>query len=329
MESPDKRNLLEENAKPRTLMKELMFRKRSTQRSFKTTMNQELPGAAACGSIAMKKSGAGSLHTAAQRVYSDYIHPDRYSLYDELLSTAKRYSYTIISVGEFWRMAGCTDSAKQNSRVLVLRHDIDTSPQAALYFASAEARHSARASYFFRLSTEDRAVMRHLAKIGHEVGYHYEELATLAKEKNITKVSGVSEILDAARHRFAENLRAMRARTGLPLRAVASHGDFVNRALKTPNTLVLADSTLRRDCNIEFEAYDPEVEERISFRVSDAPYPVYWLPRDPIEAIQMGISPTFVLTHPRNWGRDIVPNAREDLKRLWEDLIYRRGVRCG
>ena len=38
-------------------------------------------------------------------------------------------------------------------------------------------------SYFFRRSTWDVGLMRELADAGREVGYHYEELATLVKAR--------------------------------------------------------------------------------------------------------------------------------------------------
>jgi len=262
------------------------------------------------------------------RVYNDYLRPDRFSDYLDLLVLAKRASYRIVSVEEYRRMK--LDGASltgDDARVLILRHDIDTAPQVTPSFALAEAAVGARASYYFRLCTVDVPVMRALAEAGHEVGYHYEDLATVAKEKGLNRKEQVDTILDEARQRFLANLTDLRKRTGLPMRSAASHGDFANRALGTSNTKLLEDRGLRERAGIDFEAYDPEIEEGLAFRTIDLPYPRNWRTADPATAIRSGIGPILILTHPRQWGRQLIANGREDLTRLYEGLLFKGGLR--
>ncbi len=63
--------------------------------------------------------------------------------------------------------------------LLVLRHDVDRQVSHALQLARIEAGHGLRATYFFRmvppLFVPD--VIRDIAALGHEIGYHYETLA--------------------------------------------------------------------------------------------------------------------------------------------------------
>lgn len=263
------------------------------------------------------------------RIYSDYVMSNRIREYGDLLVQARCSGYDIIALGDFWKGRDKKEGARPK---MVLRHDIDTSPLVALSFSAVERKFGARASYFFRLSTAEPEVMLLLADTGHELGYHYEELATVAKEKGVNREGnreGVLETLvEDARSLFAANLAELRRRTGLPLRIAASHGDFANRALNAPNTLLLSDRGLRASLGIEFEAYDPEIEGRVAFRANDAPYPVLWHPRDPSEAVRAGISPVYVLTHTRHWGRRPLENLREDLKRSVEGLRFRFGVPC-
>ena len=169
--------------------------------------------------------------------------------------------------------------------------------------------------------------MRELAEAGHEIGYHYEELATVAKERGVNGRDRVDGILGEARERFVRNLTMLRERTGLPIRTAASHGDFANRALGVSNTLLLADRAVRERAGIDFEAYDPDIEEGLGFRTIDTPYPHYWRQgKDPAEAIRAGLGPILVLTHPRQWGRNWYWNAREDLKRLGEGALFNAGL---
>ena len=66
-----------------------------------------------------------------------------------------------------------------SERVLVLRHDVDRYPQNSLKMAQMEKGLALKATYYFRavrkVFKED--LIRMIADLGHEIGYHYEELA--------------------------------------------------------------------------------------------------------------------------------------------------------
>lgn len=61
----------------------------------------------------------------------------------------------------------------------VIRHDVDRRPANALAMARAEAAAGVFTTYYFRVvgSAYDKPTMRAVQDLGHEVGYHYEDLA--------------------------------------------------------------------------------------------------------------------------------------------------------
>ena len=63
-------------------------------------------------------------------------------------------------------------------KVVILRHDVDKRPGNSLRFAEIEHEKGLKASYFFRVVPESLHVDKLLAikKLGHEIGYHYEDM---------------------------------------------------------------------------------------------------------------------------------------------------------
>ena len=62
---------------------------------------------------------------------------------------------------------------------VLLRHDVDRLPRRAAAMAEIEAQRAITATYYFRTKSVsfDPAVIRAVADAGHEIGYHYENLA--------------------------------------------------------------------------------------------------------------------------------------------------------
>ena len=63
---------------------------------------------------------------------------------------------------------------------LVLRHDVDLLPGNSLRTARLEAEKGMSGIYYFRAVPEswDEGIIREIAALGHEIGYHYESLTT-------------------------------------------------------------------------------------------------------------------------------------------------------
>ncbi len=259
------------------------------------------------------------------RVYGDFLMRSRLDEYERLLESAVGARYRISSVGSFWRrvQGGGLDAAE---RYLVLRHDIDTDPRTAAAMWAIDRRLGVEGSYFFRLTTLEPQLMAEIAAAGSEASYHYEELSSVAKRRGLRSRAEALAHLAEARDLFAENVRRLRATTGLPMRVVASHGDFANRRLGVANWVLLADPAFRREVDVELETYDQALLGRLPHRYTDAPHPRYWAPADPAAAIDAGEPVISILVHPRHWRADPGVNARDAVRRIAEGIRFELSV---
>ena len=63
---------------------------------------------------------------------------------------------------------------------LIMRHDVDLKPRNSLRTAKMEAEKGINGIYYFRAVPEswDEGIIKKIASLGHEIGYHYESLTT-------------------------------------------------------------------------------------------------------------------------------------------------------
>ena len=67
------------------------------------------------------------------------------------------------------------------NKAVVLRHDVDRKPENGLVIAKIEKEVGIKASYYFRIVKEsyDEDIIRQIAEMGNEIGYHYENLSDI------------------------------------------------------------------------------------------------------------------------------------------------------
>lgn len=97
-------------------------------------------------------------------------------------------------------------------KLVVLRHDVDLLPLNSLHTARIEHDLGIKGVYYFRSVPEswDESVIKEVAELGHEVGYHYENL-TICKGD-----------LQNAYHDFQTNLQKLRKL--VPVKTICMHG---------------------------------------------------------------------------------------------------------
>lgn len=79
-------------------------------------------------------------------------------------------------------------------RFVILRHDIDKHPSNALRMARLENAKGIEGSYYFRAERDEGEYIRAIAALGHEIGYHYEDLAAAGGDMQKAKDSFVANL---------------------------------------------------------------------------------------------------------------------------------------
>lgn len=253
---------------------------------------------------------------AAYKLQNLFLPPHSITEYDSIIQLAKRNDYRFYTLQGFLNATIGADDA-----FIILRHDIDTDPGAALLFAGVEQQHQVPASYFFRRKTWDSKVMSILHRRGHEVGYHFEELSDYAKAHHIKESAVLMQHLPAIRRAFAQNLVNLRQTLDFELSTAAAHGDFSYQTLEVGNRYFLKDPEFRANMGIDYEAYDEPLVERYRNHVSDKPAPERYHPISPMELIMRGESFLF-LSHPRWWVPNPIGNIRSDIIANYQKLRW-------
>lgn len=216
---------------------------------------------------------------------------------------------------------------------LVLRHDVDLLPGNSLRTARMEAEKGIYGIYYFRAVPEswDEGIIREIAALGHEVGYHYESLTTCDGD------------IDKAYADFCKNLEDLRQL--VPVRSICMHGSprspydskdiwkkYDYKALGIDNEPYL-DTDFSKvfyltDTGRRWDGYKVSVRDKIP------QYQDEWTARrltfhstdDVIDGLRQGVIPKnmMVTVHPQRWNpfgfawckEMLLQNAKNIIKRL-------------
>lgn len=126
------------------------------------------------------------------------------SHYERLLDAALEADWQVLTVRKYLEADVLPD------RYLILRHDVDRKVENARRLARLEASRGIHSTYYFRTSTFDEDVVTSIADLGHEIGYHYEDLAAKRGDRA------------AAERRFVKNLADFRRIADV--QTVCAHG---------------------------------------------------------------------------------------------------------
>lgn len=167
--------------------------------------------------------------------------------YSALLKVLLR-EYKFLTFSNF--IENKTVNSSSNDNVVILRHDVDRLPQNSLTTAKIENELGIKGTYYFRIVPEsfDKEIIKQIAKLGHEIGYHYEDIdltirnrksavgspqSKTKNNKNFKESQSTSNhqlpshIVDSAYELFKVNLETMREIADI--KTICMHGSPLSK----------------------------------------------------------------------------------------------------
>lgn len=169
--------------------------------------------------------------------------------YNRLLNTLLLQGFSFQTFADF--------ISRPANRTIIMRHDVDKLPKNSLEFAKTLSELRINGTFYFRtvLASWDEKIVMEISEMGHEVGYHYEDVNLAAKRQKAksklktdlqdrkSKRSGdpasagtarqkdnghlEKKLVDIAINSFAKNLQWLREI--VPVKTICMHGSPMSR----------------------------------------------------------------------------------------------------
>ncbi len=189
---------------------------------------------------------------------------------------------------------------------LCVRHDVDRKPLNALVMAKYERSVGISSSYYFRTvgSAWEPSIIGAIARLGHEIGYHYEDLTTAGGdrqkaisgfEKNLKSLRDIAEIKTIAMHGspFSKH-------NNLDIWKTYSFEDFgivadAFLSVDYSNAIYLTDTGRNWNSKRTNLRDRPPTSKSLASEISNSSSLIDWLSRNQPEKI-------FLSVHPERWS---------------------------
>jgi hypothetical protein len=244
---------------------------------------------------------------------------------DFTLTTYRKLLHNLYANG--YSFQTLQDYTKQTEdKVVILRHDVDRLPENAFVIAKIEKEAGIKASYYFRIVKEsyDENIIRQIAEMGHEIGYHYENLTTCGGDLRLS--------IDD----FRLNLEKLRK--FYPVKTICMHGSplskFDNRLLWDKYDYrdfgIIAEPSFDIDYNEVFyltdtgrswNNYKASVRDKVNSNFDITIKDTNHL----IDKIQNNKLPDKIMinVHPQRWNDKYIPWFNELIKQSVKNVIKR------
>jgi hypothetical protein len=131
------------------------------------------------------------------------------NILNELLNELQKAEYKFITFRDYME--------NKYEKFVILRHDVDKLPGNSLGFAKLQNNFGIKGTYYFRIVNEsfDINFIQKIASLGHEIGYHYEDLAFAKGD------------IDMAYNIFKKNIEIIRK--FYPVKTICMHGSPLSK----------------------------------------------------------------------------------------------------
>jgi hypothetical protein len=133
------------------------------------------------------------------------------TIYKKLLLCLQESEYKYLTFAEFM------EGRPEEEKLVILRHDVDKKSLRALRTAEMENELGIKGTYYFRVVKNElpKEVIERVAKLGHEIGYHYNDL------------NAAGGVVEKALDLFGKNLAKLRELT--PVNTACMHGSPLSK----------------------------------------------------------------------------------------------------
>lgn len=253
-------------------------------------------------------------------------------IYRELLETLQTKGYELVSYSDYCRNIDKSTNRNIEGKFVILRHDVDAKPENSLRTAQIERSIGAKASYYFRVGRESNNpdVIRAIVQLGHEIGYHYEDMS-LCNGNAEKAYSHFTSWLEYFRYYYA-------------VETICMHGSptskYDNKDLwKTYDYKELgligepyldtdfSDVFYLTDTGRCWDGYQVSRRDKIpDFQDKWTAAGLTWhTTPELIEVIKQGLFPAHVMitTHPQRWTNNAILNKKEEILQTIKNSIKR------
>jgi len=145
--------------------------------------------------------------------------------YRSLIESLQISGYTFLPFRDY--ITTTNKELRTTDRIIILRHDVDDLKLNSLRFAKIQNELGIKGTYYFRIIPEsfDESVIKQIADLGHEIGYHYEEIDIISSRFRVQ--SSEEELIDEAWILYKENLEKIRKVADV--RTICAHGSPLSR----------------------------------------------------------------------------------------------------
>ena len=235
-------------------------------------------------------------------LFLKYFKNSRMKEYEQIIKRAKEKEYEIISLRDYIQ-----ENYNNEKKLLVLRHDIDHFSNATRMMFEIEKKYEVHSSFYFRNSTFEPKLMKEIENYGSEASLHFEPIADFVKANEIRSKEELFTFENWEQkclNILKANLDRYRNLLNLPCLTIASHGEYENTLVETPNNYLTENIDTYKFLNIKLEAYNKEMIQKVTCYISDVPIEInggYKYSITPFEAINDNEEFIMFLTHPNHW----------------------------